>query len=246
MKTTDEDNKVAYEFTDKLGRVILRRQMDGTEQYDTYSVYDDFGRLRFVLSPMASDALAAAATTTYSPASNADLKNYAYSYKYNSRGLCIERKWPGADPAYWVYDKADRLIFSQDGEQRPTNSWTFYKVDDLTLNYNGNQLKDATDAIPAATSTIGFVKPATTVSNPVVYNANGAMKQNYYNGIAGISYNALNLPEKIRFLYGHATQYSYEASGVKRRVVHQTVKTNLNIPLETTNYAPAIRTFNRP
>ena len=70
------------------------------------------------------------------------------------------------------------------------------------------------------------------------HNNNGAIKQNYYNGRARISYNVLNLPDKIRFMQGHSTQYSYDASGIKRRVIYQTVKSNLNIPLGTTNYVP--------
>ena len=129
IKTTDEDNKIAYEFTDKQGRVLLQRQMDGTVKYDTYYIYDDFGVVRFVLPPVASDSLAAANLTTYNPTSNSALKNYAYIYKYNGRLLCKEKKLPGADPILYVYDKADRLIFSQDGEQRLTNNWTFFKYD---------------------------------------------------------------------------------------------------------------------
>jgi len=53
-KTTDEDNKVLFEFKDKLGRVVLQRQVDGTDNFDTYYVYDDFGNLRWVLPPIVS------------------------------------------------------------------------------------------------------------------------------------------------------------------------------------------------
>jgi hypothetical protein len=31
-------------------------------------------------------------------------------------------------------------------------------------------------------------------------------------------------------MYGHAIQYSYDAAGAKRKVVHQTVTSSLNIP----------------
>ncbi|MDR0232704.1 MAG: DUF6443 domain-containing protein [Dysgonamonadaceae bacterium] len=120
---TDEDGKIAYEFTDKLGRVILQRQMNGTEKHDTYFVYDDLNNLRFVLPPAASDLLTAA--NTYSPASNAALKDYAYIYQYDDQHRCIEKKLPGADPIFCIYDKTDRLIFSQDGEQRLKGEWMF-------------------------------------------------------------------------------------------------------------------------
>jgi hypothetical protein len=64
------------------------------------------------------------------------------------------------------------------------------------------------------------------------------MVQDFNSGIAGISYNVLNLPDRIQFMYGHNTQYSYDASGNKRRVIHQTVAGNVNVPMGTTNYTP--------
>lgn len=47
------------------------------------------------------------------------------------RQLCIEKKMPGAEAIKYVYDKLDRLIFSQDGNQRLQNEWTFYLYDRL-------------------------------------------------------------------------------------------------------------------
>jgi len=64
------------------------------------------------------------------------------------------------------------------------------------------------------------------------------MKQNFYNGIAGIAYNVLNLPEKIRFMSGHGIQYSYDASGTRHKAVYQTVKSSVVVPLGTTAYTP--------
>ena len=122
-KITDEDDNIAYEFKDKLGQVVLTRQMDGTTPLSTYYVYNDFGNLVYVLPPKANDV------------SNATLMNqFAYKYKYDNRNRCIEKKLPGAESIYYVYDKADRLIFSQDGEQRNkkvngNSEWTFNKYD---------------------------------------------------------------------------------------------------------------------
>ena len=129
VKTTDEDGCVSYEFTDKLGQVVLTRQMSGANPHNTYYVYDDFGKKRFVLSPSASDALA-----SDSPGwdlNNQTLKDYAYIYKYDSRLRCSEKKLPGADWIYYVYDKADRLILTQDGKTRAESSlkWIFNKYD---------------------------------------------------------------------------------------------------------------------
>ena len=110
---------VSYTFTDKMGHVVLYRQMKGSETHDTYYVYDDKSNLCFVLQPM------------YQSSANLDL--YAFQYKYDGRNRCIWKKLPGAGYMEMVYDNADRLVFSQDGNQRALTSgnWTYYKYDGL-------------------------------------------------------------------------------------------------------------------
>lgn len=121
-KITDEDENVSYEFKDKLGQVVLTRQINGTA-HDTYYVYDDFGNLSYVLPPVLSDMITADGSVA-----GASINTWGYYYKYDGRNRCIIKKIPGTEPIYYVYDKADRLIFTQDGEQRyktPTAEWTF-------------------------------------------------------------------------------------------------------------------------
>ena len=119
IKTTDEDLNVSYTFTDEMGHVVLTRQMKGSETHDTYYVYDDKSNLCFVLQPM------------YQSSANLDL--YAFQYKYDGHNRCIWKKLPGAGYMEMVYDNADRLVFSQDGNQRALTSgnWTYYKYDGL-------------------------------------------------------------------------------------------------------------------
>ena len=119
VKTTDEDLNVSYTFTDEMGHVVLTRQMKGSETHDTYYVYDDKGNLCFVLQPMYQ--------------SSANLDQYAFQYKYDGRNRCIWKKLPGAGYVEMVYDNADRLVFSQDGNQRAlsTGNWMYYKYDGL-------------------------------------------------------------------------------------------------------------------
>ena len=102
-----------------MGHVVLTRQMKGSETHDTYYVYDDKSNLCFVLQPM------------YQSLANLDL--YAFQYKYDGRNRCIWKKLPGAGYMEMVYDNADRLVFSQDGNQRALTSgnWTYYKYDGL-------------------------------------------------------------------------------------------------------------------
>ncbi len=54
-----------------------------------------------------------------------------YSYKYDGRKRMIEKKLPGAEPVYMVYDKRDRLVATQDGNQRKGNKWLVTKYDCL-------------------------------------------------------------------------------------------------------------------
>ena len=115
IKTTDEDNNVSYTFTDKLGRIVLTRQMNGTEAHDTYYVYNDKGNLCFVLQPMYQ--------------TTADIELYAFEYKYDGHGNCIWKKLPGAEYIEYVYDNYDQMTYSQDGNQRKNNRWTYYQYD---------------------------------------------------------------------------------------------------------------------
>lgn len=111
-KSTDEDGHTTYTFTDKENRTILIREMQGQTPCDTYHVYDsDRGNLRYILPPMYQD--------------QPDLGLYAYQYRYDGLNRCITKKLPGADSIRYVYDKTDRLIYTQDGNQAKRKEWTF-------------------------------------------------------------------------------------------------------------------------
>ena len=116
-RVTDEDGHVHYTFTDKLGKVLLERRVDGDESFDTYYLYNDYGSLLYVLQPAYQDS--------------GDLSRHAFRYTYDHRQRCIKRQEPGAEPVVYEYDTADRLTFSQDGVQRASNRWTYYEYDAL-------------------------------------------------------------------------------------------------------------------
>lgn len=115
QKTTDEDGNVAYTFTDKQGQLLLERRMDGSTTHDTYYVYDIYGNLCYVLQPMYQ--------------SEKSLEKYAFRYEYDHRNRCVRKTVPGAQYVEYVYDDADRLTYSQDGNQRAKNRWTYYSYD---------------------------------------------------------------------------------------------------------------------
>ncbi len=122
IKSTDEDGKELYEFKDNIGRTLMTRQTDGSNNYETYYVYDDLGYLRFVIPPKATDLLTTG-VARYNPDNNVTIKNLCYTYRYDGRGNCIYKRLPGAEPIYYVYDKAGNVILSQNGEQRAKGIW---------------------------------------------------------------------------------------------------------------------------
>ncbi|WP_422361270.1 hypothetical protein [Reichenbachiella sp.] len=59
------------------------------------------------------------------------LSNYAFEYRYDERQRMIMKQVPSAGTVYMVYDNRDRLVLTQDGNQRPEKEWTFTKYDQL-------------------------------------------------------------------------------------------------------------------
>ena len=128
-RMADEDGNPSFEFKDKLGQVVLTRQIMQTggnkELYDTYYIYDDFGNRVAVLPPAAASILGSGSTTSWKSNTDAKLLQYAFLYKYDSRKLQIAKKLPGCSWSFYIYDKGRRLIFSQDGNQHSRGEWSF-------------------------------------------------------------------------------------------------------------------------
>ncbi len=151
-KSTDEENHEVYEFKDKQGQVILKRAMAEDGPHNTYYVYDDFGNLRYVLSPEASDRMMTQKTYIQNWCNTPDnpLDQYAYIYKYDYRNRCIGKKLPGAKWINMVYDKADRLVLSQDGNQRVANTCAMTKYDALGRVIQTGILSNINDSLQSA------------------------------------------------------------------------------------------------
>ncbi len=115
---TDENGNISREYKDKLGQVVLKESVEGTNTLKTYYIYDDFGLLRTVVPPQAS-----------SPADT----ELCYFYTYDGRKRMISKKIPGAAIVYMVYDQRDRLVLTQDGNMRTSNAYKylFTKYDQL-------------------------------------------------------------------------------------------------------------------
>ena len=129
-KTIDEDNHTSYLFYNREDSLILSRSVVDMEMADTYYVYDIYGNLRYVLPPEMSAKL-----NTYSNGSisnsDANLADYCYLYDYDHRNRCIKKKLPGCEPVYYVYDRNNLLVYSQDGNLRDQGKWIHNAYDNL-------------------------------------------------------------------------------------------------------------------
>ena len=128
----DEHNGRVGSFYDSEGRKILQSAETFTgEQTRTYFVYDHKGNLVIVIPPRAVDQLLPIPPHPKSPTridpETVELECYRYSY--DQRNRLVEKGLPGAESQFLVYDRWDRLTMSQDGNQRRTKAWTFYKYD---------------------------------------------------------------------------------------------------------------------
>ena len=147
-KVHDESNNEVIEYTDRDGHIILKRvqavsgtpAVNDTNYASTYYIYDDYGNLVAVIPPEATSKLA---IEYYQAGANDISKNsflsrWAFRYVYDFRKRMIEKHVPGAASVYMVYDNRDRLILTQDGNQRTDaggsitkKEWTFIKYDIL-------------------------------------------------------------------------------------------------------------------
>lgn len=124
--TTDEENHQSIVFTDKQGKVVLRKLQkaqvtddgsgaDHSNWICIYYIYDDLGRLRCVIQPKAVTQMQGSWTLTTDR-----LFELCFRYEYDTENRMIAKKVPGAAPVYMVYDKRDRLVMTQDGNMRKT------------------------------------------------------------------------------------------------------------------------------
>lgn len=87
------------EFKDKEGKVVLKRTYESGVKHDTYYVYDLYGNLTYVIPPKADAGI-----------DNTILNDLCYQYKYDYKNRLVEKKLPGKQWEFIVYDKLDRPV----------------------------------------------------------------------------------------------------------------------------------------
>lgn len=138
--STDEKNHKVIEYIDNEGKLILRKvQVDPSPGVAhsgwscTYSIYDQFGLLRYKLQPEAVKWLDANGWAFSGTDGQQILKEMCFRYEYDDDGKVILKKSPGAKEEYLIYDGRDRVVFNQDANQRAKSpgEWMATLYDDL-------------------------------------------------------------------------------------------------------------------
>ncbi len=125
----DEHLRATVSFTDKEGRVIEKWTETSASTSDdpvfarTAYVYDDAGRLRYVIQPEAYKA---------GPVLNENSQTFrmqCFGYAYDHRGRVIEKQIPAGGKTTYVYDMLNRVVLEQSEHQQTTHYWNFMKYD---------------------------------------------------------------------------------------------------------------------
>ncbi|WP_157604535.1 DUF6443 domain-containing protein [Solitalea canadensis] len=133
VEAADEQGFKTIQFTDALGKTVLKRQyinetIEGKlETYlDTYYVYDEVGRVKYTIPPKAVVLMRDAANWNITVTG---VDKLLFKYVYDPIGRLVEKTVPGAGPGFIIYDPLNRPVLIQDGNLRNGNKWNYFKYD---------------------------------------------------------------------------------------------------------------------
>lgn len=228
----------AEEYSDKEGKLILKRTYNETDQgidvLSTYYVYDLYGNLCFVLPPLADPDNNNAITADI-------LNNVCFQYRYDSRNRLIEKKIPGKSWEFMVYNDLDQLVMTQDGIQRNKSpqEWSFVKYDGL-----GREVIKGISSEPgtAADNSLNSPSRSLRASMQLSVDNSNVLSEKRNSSVTGYSNFALPINNIISYLiinyydnydipglpatYNHAGLYTKKSDGLltatKRAVLNNT------------------------
>ena len=134
---TDENGLQVIEYKDKDGHVVLKKSQN-TAPIDagtgsghagwlcTYYVYDDYGNMRFIITPRVVELIDGSWAITQALADE-----LCYRNEYDDFGRKVISKSPGAGEEWFVYDKRGRIVMSQDANMRQASQkqWKYYQYE---------------------------------------------------------------------------------------------------------------------
>jgi RHS repeat-associated protein len=121
----DEENFITRSYADRKGWLIMTEtSAPGGGWAQTYYVRDVYGKVLFIIPPVAA--------TTLSP-DQTFADRWYFQYEYDQLQRQTGSKAPGAGWSYTIYDKWDRAVLTQNANQRAKSpaEWDFVKYDEL-------------------------------------------------------------------------------------------------------------------
>ncbi len=125
-----------YEYKNSLGQVIMKQtRLTVTEFAKTYYVYDEFGNLRYVVQPQGVEEILDD-DDNWAKLNETDFRfNWMFCYEYDHRNRIVKKRVPGAGWTEMVYDNRDRIVLTQDENQR--NNFELIETDETKNAYEG-------------------------------------------------------------------------------------------------------------
>lgn len=124
-RIVDEQGHTSIEIFDKKGRLVQKQNQDDTGFATTYYLYDAIDRIVAVMQPEGYELNQSITKNS------TEWQNWVFFYGYDYRSRMNLKQVPSAGEEYMIYDKWDRLVWSQTALQRETSKWTFYKYDNF-------------------------------------------------------------------------------------------------------------------
>ena len=237
------NKKIASYIYDDLGRLssVARGGNAGTVSYS----YNIRGWLKSITSPRFNQTLSYTSSAAY-PCYNGNIarmqwktgndnimRGYDFGYDGLNR-LTASLYAEGSDMSQNKDRYSENILdYSANGSverlQRygKKNNGAFGLIDDLTYQYNGNQVKSISDKAGSLAYDGSFdFKDGANADTEYFYNANGALVKDLNKSIANIEYDVQGNLKCITFNNGFKTSYVYDASGNKLRTSHTSVVTN--------------------
>ena len=178
-ETTDENGHYVRVFQGKQGQSVLKRVQGPSGTMDTYSVYDERGRLRFVISPQAVTATAGVWTLLNDAAHR---EQWFFAYNYDAFGRMSDEHVPGGGTTRTIYDRWGRLVYSQTPSLRETDpsQWTYTKYDYLDRPVMSGVFTSSVDESTLRTQVLNTTDrfETRTSSNAIGYTLTGSHPKN--------------------------------------------------------------------
>ena len=185
----NEDDVDAAVFTDRDERKVLERQYLSGSTLDTYYVHDFAGRLTYVIPPKAAALLP---DNGNGVCDTAVVRKLCYQYSYDQYNRIISKRLPGAEPEFFVYDKMDNVLFSQDGNLRKKSQWRVTKLDEKR-----RKAVEGIATMPGATRESLQETWKYRMAKESRQTAGSFMEQMYYSDTCGIS----GFEPKVAYFY---------------------------------------------